>query len=249
MSPKALPFHRHLRHPRTGQRIQALGLRRSGLPIWPILGAADGDPDPAEEWAKLFPDMKPEDVKAALDAKSNGGDDEWTKLFPDLKPDDVKKAVDESRKWETRAKGNKTKADQLDALAKLLNGESGDDPDPAKLASDLTAAQQQARDTRVENAVLKAAGKHGADPVLLVDSRSFMSKISTLDPAEDDFQSNLGEAIKKAVEETPALKGGGAGGVRPNRQQGNPSEGKQGGVQAGREMFAASRKTASASST
>lgn len=240
MNTNTLPFHRHLRHPRTGQRVQAIGRRRNGSLVWPIMGADENDPD--SKWSEVFPDKTPEEIKAALDAKATENDESaWAKLFPDATPEDIKKAVDESRKWEGRAKGNKTKADQLDALAKLISGENENEPDPAKLAGDLTAAQREARATKVENAVLKRASKVDADPALLADSRSFMDSISDLDPADDDFATKLDAAIKKAVEDNSALKVAPATGPRPARQQGNPSEGKQGGVQAGAELFKSSR--------
>jgi hypothetical protein len=41
----ALPLHRILLHPRTGLPLRAVGLRRDGRPIWPVLGAAPDDDD------------------------------------------------------------------------------------------------------------------------------------------------------------------------------------------------------------
>lgn len=39
--------HPYLRHPLTGEPLQAVGVSRRG-PIWPIIGAAEGDPPPAD---------------------------------------------------------------------------------------------------------------------------------------------------------------------------------------------------------
>jgi len=39
----SLPSHEFLVHPHTGQPLQAVGFRRNGAPIWPIIGAAEGD--------------------------------------------------------------------------------------------------------------------------------------------------------------------------------------------------------------
>lgn len=231
-----LPVHPRLLHPLTGKPLRAVGTRRNGDPIWPIMGSDGTDDPPAEP--------PPSDPPPA-DPPPPG--DDWVKAFDGMTPDQVKDALENSRKWEGRAKGNKDKADQLDALAKLITG-ADTPPDPQQLASDLGAAQREARETRIELAALKAAPRHGADPALLSDSRSFMAAAAALDPAAADFAASLDAAIKKAVEENPALKAG-ASPVQPNRQQGNPSEGKQGGVQAGAEMYAASRKTASAPPT
>jgi hypothetical protein len=38
-----LPSHEILVHPHTGLPLQAVGFRRNGAPIWPIIGAAEGD--------------------------------------------------------------------------------------------------------------------------------------------------------------------------------------------------------------
>lgn len=49
----ALPLHPHLTHPRTGERLRAIGVTRRG-PIWPQMGASPDDPaaDPATDPAK-----------------------------------------------------------------------------------------------------------------------------------------------------------------------------------------------------
>lgn len=247
MNQSHLPIHPSLRHPRTGKPIQAVGLRDNGLPIWPIMGASPDDIN-LDSWTEKFGDKTPDQVQKELDdalakvSESGGSDDsEWTKTFGDKKPEEIKEAVDQSRKWETRAKGNKDKADQYDALAKLITGKDDDKPDADKLAGDLTAAQRDARATKVENAVLKSATKHDADPTRLSDSRSFMSSIADLDPSEDDFATKLDTAIKKAVEDDESFKVTTATtstGPRPARQQGRPSEGQQqGSVKTGAQLY------------
>lgn len=240
MSTAALPTHPTRRHPRTGLALQAIGLHpRTGDPVWPILGASEDD------WSSVFEGKTPAEVKQALDdaiaaVEKSGDDNPWAELFKDMKPEDVKEALDNSRKWETRAKGNKTKADLLDELAKLITGETDDEPDPEKLKGDLTAAQRESRATKVENAILRTAGKHEANATLLVDSRTFMDSVKELDPSADDFSSKLDDAIKKAVDANEAFKVAPATTTRPKpvRQQGSPSEGKQGGsVSTGREAY------------
>jgi hypothetical protein len=247
----ALPKHPNRRHPRTGLALEAIGLHpRTGHPIWPILGASEDD------WSTVFEGKTPEEVKTALDdalaaAEKAGTDDNsvWTELFKDLTPEKVKEALDESRKWETRAKGNKGKADLLDELAKKITGDDGE-PDPEKLTQELTAAQRDARATKIENAVLKNASKHDANPALLADSRSFMESIAELDPAADAFNSKISDAIKKAVTDNEALKlTAPTTGPKPVRQQGKPSEGKQGGVQAGADLYDERRRRRSSTTT
>ena len=81
-------------------------------------------------------------------------------------------------------------------------------PDPAKLTEQLTGTQTENRSLKAEIAVLRSAGKHGADPEALTDSRSFLAKLDTLDPAADDFAAQVDAAIKQAVADNPKLKAG-----------------------------------------
>lgn len=113
----------------------------------------------------------------------------------------------EARKWEDRAKGNTRQVEEFkDAIAKALGLKDDETPDPKKLAGDLTAAQREARSTKVENAVLRHAFKAGANPDALTDSRAFMAKLGDLDPTADDFSSKVEAAIKDAVEANPSLR-------------------------------------------
>lgn len=240
----ALPTHPTKVHPRTGLALQAVGFRANGQPIWPFIGASEDDDD----WATTFEGKTPAEVKKELDdalaASKGSGDSPWDELFPDEDPEKVKEALANSRKWEDRAKGNKTKADAYDDLVKKITGKD-DDPDPDEVNRNLTAAQREARDARVELAVMRAAGKHEADPAKLADSRTFMASIADLDPSADDFTSKLNDAIKKAVTDNESLKATTTTGPKPVRQQGKPSQGKQGGVQAGADLFSERHKRSS----
>jgi hypothetical protein len=247
MRTAALPTHATLRHPRTGLALAAIGIHpKTGEPVWPILGASEDD------WSSVFEGKTPTEVKQAFDdalakAEAAGDTSPWAEMFADQKPEDVKEALENSRKWETRAKGNKTKADQFDELVKKITGKDDGDHDPEKLGQELTAAQRETRTTKIENAVLKRASKQDGNPSLLVDSRSFMDSVKDLDPTADDFTSKLDDAIKKAVDDNESLKVTAAG-PRPVRQQGKPSEGKQGGVQTGADMYLERRSRRSSTS-
>lgn len=109
-----------------------------------------------------------------------------------------------------------TKARNL-ALAKALGLQVDETPDPEKLAADLkqareeiqsrvTQAQARERELTIELQLMRQAAKHGANPELLADSRTFMAKVAKLDPASDSFGDDLGDAIKAAVESNPAYK-------------------------------------------
>lgn len=120
------------------------------------------------------------------------------------------------RTTRTEAATNRTKATTAgealeatrDAIAKALGLKPDDDPvKAAQTAADQRdAALQEAKATKIENAVLRSATKHGANPEALTDSRTFMAKLADMDPAADDFATQVDEAIKKAVEDNPLLK-------------------------------------------
>lgn len=146
--------------------------------------------------------------------KSGGGSapdpaQDWAKLFEGLTPAQVKEKLDNSRKWEDRSKENFPKAQKYDELVQALTGDGGGDqePDPAKLASDLSASQKVTRETKVENAVLRTAGAHGP---ALVDSRSFMAKVKDFDPAAADFEQQIKAAIDTHQKDNPDAGGYGA---------------------------------------
>lgn len=79
-------------------------------------------------------------------------------------------------------------------------------PDPEALTRQLAQQADAARLLQVENAALRAAGQHGADPAALLDSREFMAKAGKLDPTSDQFSTLLDAAIKEAVEGNPRFR-------------------------------------------
>jgi hypothetical protein len=120
-------------------------------------------------------------------------------------------------------KGERDK--QMDALAKALGLKPEDEaPSPEKVAAQLaevqrvadaekeraTAAEARATDllrqAEVERAVLRAAPGLDANGLALLDSRSFVAKVSGLDPAADGFADSLAAEIKAAAEGNPAYQ-------------------------------------------
>ncbi|ORI13439.1 hypothetical protein [Rhodococcus sp. 1168] len=163
---------------------------------------------------------------------------EWSSTFEGLTPTEVKTKLENSRKWETRSKDNFDDAEKYRAFKKQFDGAGeGQAPDPEKLAGELTAAQREARETKVELAVLRKAGKD-VDGSRLLDSRSFIASLADLDPSDAEFGSKVAAAIKAATEADPSL-GAGPKGPRPNPQQGSPSQGRETSLSAGRERYQA----------
>lgn len=79
-------------------------------------------------------------------------------------------------------------------------------PSADQLGEQLAQSRTETRQARVEVAIARGAGAHGADPDALLDSRTFLASVADLDPAAADFQSKVGDAIKAAVEANGKLK-------------------------------------------
>lgn len=94
----------------------------------------------------------------------------------------------------------------LDAITKALNPDAaGEKPDPAKLATQLSEQQTEARQAKIELAIYKEATKPsvGVDAAALLDSRSFLAKIADLDPTDAKA---ITKAITEAVNDNPKFK-------------------------------------------
>ncbi|QRX90869.1 hypothetical protein [Streptomyces noursei] len=101
----------------------------------------------------------------------------------------------------------------LDAVTKALNpnGDQGEQ-DPTALAATVAERDKQLdqtgaelRTARVELAAYKAAADQDARADRLLNSRSFLDTVGTLDPADGKFDEQLVAAIRAAVEADPDL--------------------------------------------
>lgn len=123
----------------------------------------------------------------------------------------------EAEKAKRTAAEQKAKDDQA-AFMKKVAGAFGIEtdeqkpPTPEELSAQLAEAQtrtkasdDRARQTQVELAVYKTAGKHGGDPDALLDSRSFAKAIEKLDPSDDGFGEAVAKAVKAAVDSNSKL--------------------------------------------
>lgn len=117
-----------------------------------------------------------------------------------------------------RTAAEKKAADDQAAFMKKVAGAFGLETDEAKpptpeeLSAQLAEAQtrteasdDRARQTQVELAVYKTAGKHGGDPDALLDSRNFAKAIEKLDPSDDGFGEAVAKAVKAAVDSNSKL--------------------------------------------
>jgi len=111
----------------------------------------------------------------------------------------------EAAKYRTEAKtaAEQAQAELTDRFAKVFNLKEDDATDPEALTKAATEAQQKAAQSARELAIFKAASHVGADPNRLLDSNSFMSSVSQVDPADG---AAVTAAIQAAIAANPILK-------------------------------------------
>ncbi|MFJ2292105.1 hypothetical protein ACIOG7_10390 [Streptomyces sp. NPDC087894] len=169
-----------------------------------------GDDDQDDDAAK---DQKPKPKAPAK--KPTGGDEAPAAKIARLEKE-LKSANSEAGKARTTAKkaaADEARTEIVQELGKALGLIKDDDkdaapPDPAALTAKIEQATAAHRETAVELAVYRGAGKYGADPDALTDSRAFLASIKGLDPSAEGFSKAVAAAIKKAVEDNPKLKTG-----------------------------------------
>lgn len=176
-------------------------------------------PTPAPVPAPPTPPVPTPPVPAEPAAPAPQG---WDGKIESLDPA-AQKIIADLRKEAGESRVAKTAAEQkaqsiLDAIATATGTKP--ESDPAKLAADLTAAQQVAQTAARELAVYKAAGNL-ADPVKLLDRTSFTNAIKGIDPADGVA---LTAAIDAAVKADPTLKAARAAGASGIEQTGGSGE-------------------------
>ncbi len=133
--------------------------------------------------------------------------------LPEWARKSLSKANSEAAKYRTAAQeakdaAERAQSDLVQNIGKAL-GLVKDDETPT--VESLTESLQQ-RDAalnstssdnsalRAENAVLRYADKHGADADLLLNLRDFTEKLAAIDPAADEYASQVESLIKTTVE-------------------------------------------------
>ncbi|MFF4701253.1 hypothetical protein [Streptomyces chattanoogensis] len=178
-------------HPRNG--LRALGYRRDGRPIWPILGGSGegGAPPPNGSNPPAGDPGTPSPADSA----------------PQQQLADAAKRADEAAAERDELRS------ALDAVTKALNPDADESAqDPTQLAASvaerdkqLDQAAAELRTARAELAAYKAAGSQGARADRLLNSRTFAESLAALDPDDAKFGEQLAAAIAAAVEADPEL--------------------------------------------
>lgn len=111
----------------------------------------------------------------------------------------------EAAKYRTEAKtaAEQAQAELTDRIAKAFGLKEEAAADPEALAKAAAEAQANAAKAARELAIFKAASTAGADPNRLLDSNSFMTSVSGLDPNDG---AAITSAIQSAIAANPILK-------------------------------------------
>lgn len=89
--------------------------------------------------------------------------------------------------------------DIVTKIGAVFNPEAGPTADPAALTGQVEQLTTEAAQLKAELLVHTIAGENGGNPVALLDSRSFADTLHGLDPAADDYRTQVADAIKAAV--------------------------------------------------
>ena len=180
-------------------------------------GTAPTPPEPAAPPAQpaspAEPANEPSTEPKAKAPKFEGDFDpaRFEKLVENLRGD---VAAEKAKREAAEQKAQQDQADLMKKVAAAFGLDTGEEkpPTPEELTQKLAQEQARtkefedaARQTQVELAVYKTAGKHGGDPDALLDSRGFANAIAKLDPASDTFAADVEKAVKQAVEANPKL--------------------------------------------
>lgn len=179
-------------------------------------GAGDGDQDGAGDGGDG-------DQGGDASGEQNGEDSAQGDASPWDDPAKAKAEIERLRRENASSRTNakqaaadeaRTEVAQVigKALGLIKDGDDGGRaPDVEKLTRTATEAVADARAARVELAVYQRAAGHKADPVALLDSRAFQTKVADLDPTSSDFATKVDDAIKDAVKNNPKLLAQAAG--------------------------------------
>lgn len=201
-------------HPLTGTDYSVpLYISPSGRKFYPIGGGSEPMPEPTPP----APTPTPEPTPTPTPPVPTPPAPEPTPAPSDDLPEDrdaLVKMIGDLRKENasTRTTAKKQAADEARAelaqsIGKAIGLVKDDEPvDPAELAKQIEQSKTSERTAQIHLAVFKTAGKHLGDPEALLDSSSFLAKLSDLDPNASDFDTKVGEVIKTAVDANPKLK-------------------------------------------
>lgn len=168
--------------------------------------------DPAPTPPAPPADPAPKPAKRSLEDSLASLDDE-TKAYVLGEVQKARREAGDARSAAKKTAAEEARTELAAQIAKIIDPTSETPADPAALTEQITTATADARAAKVELAVFRAAGSLGGDPSALLDSRSFMATLASVDPADNEA---VQAAISVALEANPTLK------VTPTRRVPGP---------------------------
>lgn len=132
-------------------------------------GDPDGDPDDDQDGDKPDGDPKPEEKN-------------W-------------KAIARQNERKLKAK-DKEYASSVASIKKALGLKDDDSLSAEQLNDKLSKADQERREALIERDIMRHGREHGDT---LLDSRTFMKKVSDLDPSDEDYSDDLKKLVKDEI--------------------------------------------------
>lgn len=152
------------------------------------------------------PDVTTDATESAQDATQGDGITD-----PEVLRSELSKVRQEAAKHRTTARtaGERVTAleTQLASIGKALGLES-DDPDPNALTTELENVRNELKKERLQNRFSRVATATNADADLTMAYLSHRGQLADLDPEADDFEQQLTQAVKAALEANPKLRQG-----------------------------------------
>lgn len=126
---------------------------------------------------------------------------------PDDDPDGDKPDGDpkpEEKNWKAIARQNERKlkakdkeyASSVASIKKALGLKDDDSLSAEQLNDKLSKADQERREALIERDIMRHGREHGDT---LLDSRTFMKKVSDLDPSDEDYSDDLKKLVKDEI--------------------------------------------------
>lgn len=123
-------------------------------------------------------------------------DDTDDKSDDDPKPDEKNwKAIARQNERKLKAK-DKEYASSVASIKKALGLKDDDSLSAEQLNDKLSKADQERREALIERDIMRHGREHGDT---LLDSRTFMKKVSDLDPSDDDYADDLKKLVKDEI--------------------------------------------------
>lgn len=242
MTRPALPSHPYWRHPLTGLPLQAVGFKKNGNPIWPIMGASE---DATDEGAD-----KDESGKDATQVVESGFPENTA--VADMTPDQklaywMHHAKKHERLWKETEGVNGREVEDLRAKAKRLEeieaANATDQEKAVKAARDEARAEALKEATpRIVSAEFRAAAAGRIPPEQLAAILEPLDMSKFLDDKGEVDAAKVTKFIDGVAPKKPEPK------RFPDLGQGKRTGGTGPSVSAGRDLYQSQQKKTPAAS-